>query len=156
MEPCKSYSEYYKKYKEGLDFVKQSEGLIVRDTLIGSAITYLKKGSLAKILSSDISVCDKQKIMRYSLTVGDENGEVTDSIVEITNAYQYEAIFFTSKVGTCCRLFYLFPLVMRNKKEGRKKEWQSQKPPGLPATTLKYIMDQTEQDINTFIKTLHR
>ena len=91
---CKSYSTYYKRYKDDLDFVRQSEGLKERDTLIGRAITYLKKGALLRAFAQDITICDKEKIMRYCLIFEDENGKVIDSIVEITNADQYEAIFF--------------------------------------------------------------
>jgi len=97
-ESCRSYSEYYKRYKQDLDFVRHSAGLSEQDTLMGSAITYLKKYDLSQVFAKNSTICDSEKIMKYSLTVEDENGKVADSIVEITNAYQYEAIFFRDTI----------------------------------------------------------
>lgn len=91
---CKKYFEYYQKYKEDNDAVRESEGLNENVTLLPVSISYLQEDSILQVLAKDTTVCDKEKIMRYSLIFEDKNGEVKRSIIEITNTYQYEAIFF--------------------------------------------------------------
>lgn len=94
---CKKYFEYYQKYKEDNDAVRESEGLNENDPLILIRISYLQEDSILQVLAKDTTVCDKEKIMTYSIVFEDKNGEVKRSIIEITNTYQYESIFFGGK-----------------------------------------------------------
>lgn len=100
LESCKKYMEYYEKYIEEIEMVKNDENLNLSDRdIIALAITHftIPKDTLLQVLAKNSIVCDREKIIKYSLMVEDKNGKVTDSIVEITNAHQYESIFFRGK-----------------------------------------------------------
>lgn len=99
-ESCKKYTEYYEKYLNEIEIVKGELKLSNEDTFtLAYTFNNILEDTLLQIFSKDSTICDKEKIMRYSLRVEDKNKKVADGIIEITNAYQYESIFFIGKIG---------------------------------------------------------